>query len=779
MQLPRNQCDSLVTWLTLAIVLRYYNNPISISCEAYVHPNKAALHARSTSFSKNYHHQNQFHRATTTVERIFNPLKTQQLQNKRSRARFSQVAKSTTSDVIMDITEEEEDNTVALPSPPSVSFSHVHLYVDALESVQKYKDLEGKINQFHDNKKDATVLFAPQNDGEFVAQNRDVVKQLICGLNFRVTGRSDDWSSEREGTDSVLVTTVDPKGVQIVVTAKSSESPGSNSNSRVRYPHFSAQALDRFYAAHAGRQGVAVLAFEVSERGGVDALYERYAKLHPKLLLDEQVQVYDNAKVLEVYAYYKGEKILSERDDGTLLRFVETLGPSAPIHALPGLVHVDAAFSSNAQAAYCDHWVSNVVSRTGFIDTLEDVLGFTPKVDFNAGVVAAGEAQIESTVTGNSSPFSTNLKDAALKDQSQVYLPINNALSPVGHVHGFIEEIGQGIQHIASRVDDLITFVQNANDNRKLTGEGFTFLGIPRSYYGILTVEQISYDVIDGIKSTSPTVSKGCAETVVSACESSGITDAEGAVDLGLTAVDVSSKLNASMANSPSSECQEEYEQHRDIILQRILLSRYSNLYKLLRDNLTEESYLGIVRNCILIDVQGGDLLFQIFTSNILQRVPGEESPFFEYIQRVCSTSSLDDSCKAILKPGCGGFGIRNFLTLFLSIEVSKAMREVIRAKKDGDTATQEMAQKMVDLFTDQLNEANPILTDISDAMTAEGNAREQLALAIEKCDESLVAKLQEKIDSAVTSKIAGNEKLLSCSSKYMCLMRDLRERRH
>ena len=56
------------------------------------------------------------------------------------------------------------------------------------------------------------------------------------------------------------------------------------------------------------------------------------------------------------------------------------------------------------------------------------------KVDFNAGVVAAGEAQIESTVTGNKSAkkWSTTEKDAALKDQSQIYLPINNALTEVG-----------------------------------------------------------------------------------------------------------------------------------------------------------------------------------------------------------------------------------------------------------------------------------------------------------------------------------------------------------
>ena len=38
-------------------------------------------------------------------------------------------------------------------------------------------------------------------------------------------------------------------------------------------------------------------------------------------------------------------------------------------------------------------------------------------------------------------------------------------------MHGFIEEIGQGIQHIASRVDDLPAFVQRGNDFREITGE--------------------------------------------------------------------------------------------------------------------------------------------------------------------------------------------------------------------------------------------------------------------------------------------------------------------
>jgi len=39
------------------------------------------------------------------------------------------------------------------------------------------------------------------------------------------------------------------------------------------------------------------------------------------------------------------------------------------------------------------------------------------------------------------------------------------------HVHGFLREIGQGVQHIASRVGNIIDFVQQANDRRKMFGE--------------------------------------------------------------------------------------------------------------------------------------------------------------------------------------------------------------------------------------------------------------------------------------------------------------------
>ena len=104
-------------------------------------------------------------------------------------------------------------------------------------------------------------------------------------------------------------------------------------------------------------------------------------------------------------------------------------------------------------------------------------------------------------------------------------------------------------------------------------------------------------------------------------------------------------------------------------------------MWKLLRHRLSEAEYLSVVRNKILIDVQGEDVLMQIFTSTVLQRKPGTEAPFLEFIQRLCAiddpaaTDPQTGVAARSIRPGCGGFGIRNFLTLFLSIEVSKVRR--------------------------------------------------------------------------------------------------------
>lgn len=206
-----------------------------------------------------------------------------------------------------------------------------------------------------------------------------------------------------------------------------------------------------------------VLAFAVKN---IETIRSRYQQLHPSLVVSYQENPPTGINVFEVYAYYTGND--RSPDKGTILRF---LSISSACSAL-GFTPIKAKFATTSLSAYCDHWVSNVINRTDFLSTLRDTLGFAPKVDFNAGVVAAGEAQIESTVTGNSTSVITIDQKSALRDQSQVFLPINNTISSVGHVHCFLEQLGQGVQHTASRVENLVSFVQRVNEYREITGEG-------------------------------------------------------------------------------------------------------------------------------------------------------------------------------------------------------------------------------------------------------------------------------------------------------------------
>ena len=285
---------------------------------------------------------------------------------------------------------------------------------------------------------------------------------------------------------------------------------------------------------------------------------------------------------------------------------------------LPGLTSIEATFDGTSYPAYCDHWVSNVVSRTGFLDTLNDTLGFTPKVDFNAGVVAAGEAQIESTVTGNntSAVFGVAEKKVALKDQSQVYLPINNALSPVGHVHGFIEEIGQGVQHVASRVVDLVSFIQRANDFRQITNEGFTFLNIPRSYYGVLSADAFT-------KHATLKIGEKLADEIVAECEALGVINEAGAVDLNLASGDVAERLVKTKRADDVSES--DFAE----IVKTVMFSRYSNMYSLLGGHMSEQTYVAIVRNKILVDVQGEvSERSELVTTSVQTRIRASTNPF-------------------------------------------------------------------------------------------------------------------------------------------------------
>jgi hypothetical protein len=192
-------------------------------------------------------------------------------------------------------------------------------------------------------------------------------------------------------------------------------------------------------------------------------------------------------------------------------------------------------------------------------------------------------------------------------------------------------------------VENLVDFVQRGNDYREIAGEGFTFLNIPRSYYGVLSEKDLM----------ETGISMECADSIMLACFENGVAALDGAVDLSLSPEDIATILEASIPADHLGA----FQANQGGILDTVLKSRYKNLHSLLKEHVSVQTYMGIVKNQILVDVQGEDLLYQIFTSNILQRNVGEEAPFFEFIQRVCSECSDENGCPLKVRPGCGGFG--------------------------------------------------------------------------------------------------------------------------
>ena len=122
---------------------------------------------------------------------------------------------------------------IDLNSDVAVSFSHFHMYVDNVDNLATYKSLEAKLNIFDASLAVESVPLSAEDkktlwrslgsdDGknrnddvaQYTSQNRDVIRQLIAGLGFRVTGYVDHAS-----TRSVLVSSRDTDGVQIMISA--------------------------------------------------------------------------------------------------------------------------------------------------------------------------------------------------------------------------------------------------------------------------------------------------------------------------------------------------------------------------------------------------------------------------------------------------------------------------------------------------------------------------------------------------------------------------------
>ena len=180
------------------------------------------------------------------------------------------------------ILQEQEQKKENHKEHVQVSFSHVHLYTDHLEDIHTYKKLEGQLNSFvHEYNKNnnsssssssssssnnnmdmdieygtniwSTIVMPNQqqhHQQEFIPQGRDIVKQLVSGLGFRITGINYD---EEKETNHVVLTSKDSNGVQFVISALDDDKNDDHSERRdfssstTEYNHLDASTSMLYY----------------------------------------------------------------------------------------------------------------------------------------------------------------------------------------------------------------------------------------------------------------------------------------------------------------------------------------------------------------------------------------------------------------------------------------------------------------------------------------------------------------------------------------------------
>ncbi len=89
-----------------------------------------------------------------------------------------------------------------------------------------------------------------------------------------------------------------------------------------------------------------------------------------------------------------------------------------------------------------------------------------------------------------------------------------------------------------------------------------------------------------------------------------------------------------------------------------------------------------------------------------------------------------------------------------------------------------------MDLFTKQLNESNPLLTKISNAMTMEGTTGERIMACHkgqgggeeEKKEDGVIEKRRLVMERESLTKSHASKRLMECNMKYQRLMKELRE---
>ena len=101
-------------------------------------------------------------------------------------------------------------------------------------------------------------------------------------------------------------------------------------------------------------------------------------------------------------------------------------------------------------------------------------------------------------------------------------------------------------------------------------------------------------------------------------------------------------------------------------------------------------------------------------------------------------------------------------------------MRDCDRFGKEGDAAGLRRAESQVRTLTAQLDESNPVLTRISDAMTAEADAL--LALKVARAGPAEAKALHAEVLTHRRVKEDGNQTLKEISERYRLKMKELRQ---
>lgn len=105
-------------------------------------------------------------------------------------------------------------------------------------------------------------------------------------------------------------------------------------------------------------------------------------------------------------------------------------------------------------------------------------------------------------------------------------------------------------------------------------------------------------------------------------------------------------------------------------------------------------------------------------------------------------------------------------------------MNDVAIGRETKNIELQQYAQKRVDCFTEQLNESNPILTAISEAMAEEGFCQANVSRYATEANSVEAVEWQAKLVAATERKQLANTRLLECSDHFNRRMKSIRESR-